>query len=464
MAQAISRVKLPRAAELTRMCKETLRDFAREAADFRIAFHINDQLHPPILALPENPRREASCGLPRRNYLLLETKYYNAVILTGLRSYGRAENEFHDLFQQLGFPDIAPGVDLWQGYGVRDMRKMGRTWARLHKENTELLHLTIRTIRRYMFLEMLIAQAYEYLATLAFNERKRHDNVIQDPNVRKEDEESVRRRTYSEAMYVLATEIMRYVDDHGFLQTENAYLRTLYGVLMATLDRYCEAHRRLNEASGYLAHSAKRNATVTLAVADLRRAEVYLLRAEKEARATEKENQAVTKRHRKKGALACLEDAVFCLDRAQASLDENRRKDVWWWTLMYELRMRACLCLTTLTPRACELAHDSLAARFCREPPCDKQSRCAHALQDATQLIVADPFRLARLMKMFHDLGKGLGTKRQELHLKELEQLLEYLQLVKRARKDDSYGRYPLDASILQYVALVEAQLKGTKQ
>lgn len=65
---------------------------------------------------------------------------------------------------------------------------------------------------------------------------------------------------------------------------------------------------------------------------------------------------------------------------------------------------------------------------------------------------------------MFHDLGKGLGTKRQELHLKELEQLLEYLQLVKRARKDDSYGRYPLDASILQYVALVEAQLKGTKQ
>ena len=50
---------------------------------------------------------------------------------------------------------------------------------------------------------------------------------------------------------------MRYVDDCDFLQIENAYIRTLNGVLMATLGRYCEAHRRINEASGYLAHSSK---------------------------------------------------------------------------------------------------------------------------------------------------------------------------------------------------------------
>ncbi|MBN2023333.1 MAG: SIR2 family protein [Pirellulales bacterium] len=445
IAQAIARVKLRRAAELARMCADALRDFAREAADFRMAFRINEQLHDVILASPQDSGQDGERRLARRDYLSLEAKYYKAVILTGLRSYGRAEDELHDLFRQLGFPEIAPGTHLWQGYSVHDMRRMGRAWARSRKEDADLLKLAIRAVRRYMFLEMLIAQANECPTATQASAGAAVGTT--------HNKECVKRRQYSEVMYVLGTEIMRYVDDHDFLQVENAYLRTLYGVLMATLDRFYEAHRRLNEASGYLAHSPRRNDSVARAVADLRRAETYLLHGEKVAIVDGKEETS----------LAFLEDAVCCLDRARVSLDEGQRKDVWWWTLMYELQMRICLCLVRMSPGVCTHKNLVLAARFCHEPRCEQQGRCTQTLRDAAQLIVADPFRMARLTKMFRDCQLPSGGASQDAVDEELNRAATNLKRIMEARGEEGFGRYSLDDRIREYIEHVQKDLSNKK-
>src|SRR5262249_31732464 len=151
------------------------------------------------------------------------------------------------------------------------------------------------------------------------------------------------RLRHAEGIYTLATSITRYVRDHAFLQIENTYLRTHYGVVLANLGRFNEAHRRLNEASGYLSQSSKATDGLAHAVIDLRRAETYLLQAVAiigELAVGERSGPRDVRDVARKVQVgeAYLDDMQFALERARARF-VNHRKDVWWWTLMSELEL-----------------------------------------------------------------------------------------------------------------------------
>lgn len=149
-----SRMRSERGRQLCQMCRETLRDFSREAADFRRAARFNNRLERGLL--PPAVGKPAGATLSSVELRHLERQYYDGVILTGLRSYERAEAEFRALFRQLGFPHTWRESCHWSDMPGLDIRQMGRDWARSQKGNPDILKLAIRTCRRYMFLEMLI--------------------------------------------------------------------------------------------------------------------------------------------------------------------------------------------------------------------------------------------------------------------------------------------------------------------
>lgn len=450
---ATSRMKSERANQLCQMCRETLRDFAREAADFKTAARFNDRLERGLV--PEATSKVANCTLSQTDLRHLERQYYDGVILTGLRAYDRAQAEFHDLFRQLGFPHTWREACHWSDFPSSDIRQMGRDWARSQKGRADVLKLAIRSCRRYMFLQMLIGQAYQYASEMEL--RKADETAGRSPPKfwqARGDLACRGLRRYSERIYILGTEIMRYVDDHEFLQIENTYIRTLYGVLLATIGRCEEAHRRLNEAAAYLAHSPKRNDAVTEAVLLLRRAEAYLCQAEDAvywpfADIIESKLTGSESLH-----LAYLEDAHSCLVQARERMQIGQRKDAWWWTLMYELQIRVC-ALTSEVCDGCEQRHLS----FCKK--CQDGSYAKKVLAEAATLTTGDPFRLARLTILFKDLMCHRRGDFDSNVRPSISESIERIAGAKRARDSEEYSRYPLDNRVADHINEVMSVLTG---
>jgi hypothetical protein len=402
----------PRGEEFSRACHEVIRDYAREAADFRRAFA-------SIVAIEQMGNRAtiAANTAKAERYEILQQSYYKAVVLTGLRSYQMAEEEYHHLFEMLGFSDIEGHMCRWKDYSTADMRELARRWAREYKGDVRMLRLAIMTGRRYMFLEMLIAQIELLLSDNTITARMR----TQGGDIRKNN--SNRLRNYSEGLYHMTTELMRYVDDAALLQIENAYIRTLYGVLLGTMGRFYEAHRRLNESSAYLAMSSKCDDAAALAVSDLRRAEVYLLQG-----LADRENRG------DRSKLGCWNDAWNCLERAKRQLEREERKDVWWWTLLSELILRTS---NELQLKGAKETHQADSHAF---------------MNEARTLIVADPFRLARMGALFAASLKGRsGTVTERGMVNELKKDLTNACEIRRW----DCGKYPLDSRIDEYLARV---------
>jgi hypothetical protein len=134
-------------------------------------------------------------------------------------------------------------------------RDSARQWAGQQREDQVRIGKAVRILRRYHGLCLLRAQLYERLG-----------------------KEDLRREVLmrAEALYICATELMRNIDDVRFVQNENAYLRANQGLALSWMNRPREAHRRYNEAYGYLNQMLTPPMSLRFATIDARRTETFL--------------------------------------------------------------------------------------------------------------------------------------------------------------------------------------------
>ena len=246
-----------------------------------------------------------------------------------------------------------------------------------------------KVLRRLLLLHLLQAQALELKATRAASTSARNSLLE------------------CEKIYNVATSLMRYISDAEFLQQENVYFRTHFGIALARLGRSKEGLRRLNEASGYLARSVGGNSGVQWAVIDLRRAEIQLVGKQ-------------------------LDDTEFLLDRAERRLS-SAGQNSWWWTWLYHLR------LETIYKKLQSRDHSSDRVESLRQA-------AKHAFCHGTQLIREDIFRFACIIDWYSKIeGPSKNSKRLDDSRKRLalirdsilesgyqpnERILRYVQLV----------------------------------
>lgn len=389
-----------RAHQLWCLCCELQRDFAAGVTDFDTALRENMRIRsdeeqqrssPP----GSNPRVSSATGAMTSDGLrLLILEHREAHLLAGLRSYEAAEECFGEFFREIDLVlPLRPSVKK----AVWKTRDKAREWLDGPRASEDALKETVTALRRYMFLEMLIAQIHG----LCGKARKRRDTLQR-----------------AELVYVAATDLMRGVDDSGFLQRENAYIRTSYSVLLANMGRYYEARRRLNEARGYLAQSDMPSDAVAWAVVDLRRAEIHLRQVEALARRSRRPQSDSLQSWKDRARIrrALLEDAFEALERARCHL-ALRHSNIWWYTWMLELHLTLCSFLVVKKGGAkCRggvtLRGNALACSTC--PGVLK--RCRDVIGEAVRVIQKDPLRQARLTNLVLDITKATACRgRSEL-------------------------------------------------
>ncbi len=413
-----------------RTCNELLRDFHREVAEFPDAIKYNEKVN------SLSPARDGQSGLKLDN---IRERYEKIVYLIGYRCYEEAESEIFELFDALHIKhfldkEVHNGSDNLTSV---EYRQIARDWIEQETPSLKILQCVIRSLRRLMFLEMLIAQKYQLLSEV----EEENENFREYSNKR------LLFLKRSEIVYVFTTELMRNLDDPDFLQTENAYIRTHYGVLLGNLGRFFEAHRRLNEAYGYLTQSSKRNSPTPWAVLYLRRAEVYL----KQAQFCDPES---TEEKVKRKIQVYLNDAYCSLEQAERYL-KGFRKNIWWWTWMYELKVSVCVLLAKIH-RQCPQRH--YITRGQHEPfACSRCAfegqRCFELLQESMELIQFDPLRQAKLTFLFSDFLSNIKLNGMEGCIRLLKDALERSVLLLKIRERND--NYPLGSGLGDYVNAV---------
>ncbi len=343
------------------------RDFARDTARFHDARRNCEAVEPrPTRMPPDSDLEDLKC------------RYEDTNCTVGLRAYDEALKKFAELFQALG---LRPVITLIDDDGNLDelakarlddprkyigrMREVAHEWSR-NDHSEERRQLAIKVVRRHMFLLMLIGQTRRLVAKLKDDRSERDKDLF----------------VAAEGDYALATAMMRYCWDHEFLQRENVAIRGHAAVMLATLGRFHEAHRRLNEAWGYLVRAQARTSGTVAAIMDLRRAEVYLRQAQDASPAGSNPNP--TK------ALAFLEDADSALTRASTRwLTEPTR--AWWRTLSCELAL-SVRQQEAIVKGQVPLPQELLAA-------------AEETLKEVFRVTKTDVFRLTQAIRIWTEMG-----------------------------------------------------------
>jgi hypothetical protein len=430
------------AGELKEVCGSLKSEFLRGSADFHAVLEHNRQCG--------NFSKRKDKQQDNNNKIeVLANLYKRAVFLIGFRCYGEARSKFVELFKLFGLIEDSTEV---LPYDTEELYDLVRKWTSSSRSGEEL-QLAIKAIRRYIFLELLIAE----LCRL-------NDNDAAAGEIWKK----------SEKMYTLAVELARHCKDSVFLQVINTYLRTDHGVLLANLGRYHEAYRRLNEASGYLARSLKKEDSVSWAVLNLRRAQVYLVRAE----------EKISKGHQRSvdgdmEVLALLNDAYLVLEHAEQHL-LGQRKYVWWWTFLYELQMTLCVYLSKIKKsngrNICEIVekgsrHENIALACSL---CDGKGRCFSRMFDkGTRLIKYDVLRYARMMELLLEFlknNKRLISKKSSksfqkefvLNLNNVNRLKDVLE--ERKKMEQNCEEYHLFEAINTYAQKIIVEVEAFKE
>lgn len=417
--------------KLQQACLEIQRDLFRELADFPKELEVLEKQRIDSAdanhdvgrddTTPEEPDLNNKCvshyadisgrsaveqHCPPLEYSRFELEYEEAVAQTGLRLYDDAEKSLIALIERLykhsngSLPDSLKLPETYSRPTIEEIRKTGRQWI-ARAPDDPIRKLMVRTIRRYMFLLMLKAQL------IALQESKIKEGIFGFASRSHIDKYQILLKK-AEAFYCLATELMRYISDHKFLQKENALIRTHYGVLLGNMQRFYEARRRLNEASAYLKQSGESPDSISWAIIDLRRVEVYLVEAcDLVAQWIKKPGEDPTSNAWRQ-CVAITNDAQTCLDRARSKM-EGHRKNVWWWTWSYQLQISICVIISRLKTR---IFADTKNVRCWNKrqtenlglvcQSCDGNwKKCRDLFSESMRLIMLDPLRQARLIELF---------------------------------------------------------------
>lgn len=197
---------------------------------------------------------------------------------------------------------------------------------------------------------------------------------------------------------------------------------TLYGLALGYLNRFTEAHRRLNEAHALMSRGRRGLRGTEFAVLHLRRAEVYLTQAE--APGNKRPDQ-------KLDALffACIDDAWASLERAEKALSGSSHSSLWWGRL-YSLKLRTYSLFRHLGDG------DIASIRESRRMPLPFRRRLQHdeyvrqLIERALLTNDGDYYRIlrvsryyARVVKAFKKMRIGDLEPRYELVAKALEEV-----------------------------------------
>ena len=381
--------------KLELVCEDLLRDFARtRGGEFKRRKHIETSSRrsdPPEASLLRK-RQDADGLLHRRQYK--EAEKLLEELFAGISLFEKGEQE-NKISWSIRFSEEEKDYPKL----VARMRKLGRDWC-LNEKSEQTMQLAVRGLRGYIFLQMLISQADSL-------KNSNQTSVFDSTNSTSDAADSHLRLRHAEGIYTLATSIMRYVRDHDFLQVENAYLRTHYGVLLAELGRFKEAHRRLNEAAGYLSQSTKATDGLSWAIIDLRRAETYLFQALKGTTEPDESVKSISRTCAETGKQlqkheggqlrqgAYLVDMRYALERAKSRFI-NHRKDVWWWTLSLELEL-SYFVMRHQQRRNTESNTVALAPK--------EIEKCVDTVKKGLLIVHSDRVRLARLLHLLISLG-----------------------------------------------------------
>jgi hypothetical protein len=417
--------------KLSVVCEDILCDFSRtRGGEFR----------PRRQTRPMSKLKQAPNNLPI-------SRRQDADGLLHERKYARCEREFEELFKELQIPpmnfDSTKGdfIDL-----VSKMRGDAKQWCQQSRSDEEM-KLAVRGLRGYMFLQILISHVAKLCCEKSVGGQDDQTN------------ECYLRLRYAESIYTLATSVTRYITDHDFLQLENTYIRTHYGVLLADLKRFKEGHRRLNEATGYLSKSSKATNGLAWAVIDLRRAETYLFQARSAlegpagcctdslvqdfyGRAHEAKEA-----DRQRSAGAFLDDMRYALERARARF-VNHRKDVWWWTLLLELQ----LAYFDERCRQRQLISSDEVPLSVRDV-----TECVDLVNKALLMFHSDGVRFARMLDLLMSIERRIGTKDPEAAKKLNDKAVEVSKRLKEYRKG-------IEGDLKVYVDAVAVEFRKSAQ
>jgi hypothetical protein len=122
---------------------------------------------------------------------------------------------------------------------------------------------------------------------------------------------------------------------------ESVACLSLHGLALGYLDRFTEAQRKIDEASGSLASSSLAHDPLELAIIELRRASLFLLEARSiRVHRSVPNTKPIDLADAPRSASARVEDAWRCVERAHELLSGNSRI-VSWWERLYTTQLRA---------------------------------------------------------------------------------------------------------------------------
>ncbi len=260
--------------------------------------------------------------------------------------------------------------NLAAGDEPQKLRSIAATWL-CEKKNASTIRFAVKVLRRFMYAQVLGA-VFDNL-----------DNEFPSKQV-------VSKWKMAEGVYTMVTELLRYAREEPgmFGCIENVRIRSEYALVLAHLKRFSEAHRRLDEAMGYLAIIPGGLDSARLAEVAVRRAEVNLLLAQSE-----------------KGSnrfCALVRDCFDSIERAERVLYEHSEA-IWWRSKLCIIQLEACLCAQKLPPEA-----KSKILPYFRE----KINRYPEILRLGMQLAKGDPLRtlwLSQLGLSLYEHGKDRG-------------------------------------------------------
>ena len=414
-------------------CHRLQRDVAREVADFPLSLKYNDGLR--TVGLERKRQRDTNVELRKARL-----DYEDAVILTSLRSYSVAAESFTILARSYKIQECGEWTSATQA------RRRATQWLRQNRNDPDMVREAVRLVRRYMMLELLRGQA------MRLAHRKQQKAILESELV------------YLNANYCyhFAAELLRFVpsDVSRFDYWENARLRGQMGTVLAALRRDSEALRRLEEAETFV-RNADVSDRLSLGIINLRRAEVLLQLARRKPafrRLVRRVNRGhtapptllteVRELRPVQRSLMLIDKASECLEIAEDNLRGHRR-NVWWWTLLYELQMKAIeffqvvKCCTNAEERRDEARE--FASRFEQRTHAWKPREL---VRDAERIIRIDAFRMARIVESYWRITTATSD-RDESELRDLGQRVQSV-LTEREKVER-----PLDEDVKRYVDMV---------
>jgi len=201
-------------------------------------------------------------------------------------------------------------------------------------------------------------------------------------------------------------------------------LLTQYALVRSVLRDFSEAHRRLNEAEAILEMLGSGTTSLERGIVDLHRAEVLTQQSvflpgvlPEKMTPLGNHRQSILDLDIRRGAdklfdthskwgasdkiqknAICVQDAMRYIDQARVALG-GHRKNVWWVTWMFELRLKA-MELQAFASLADQetgvLAH--LGVEACPE---HSVSDCDNILDNALRMVRLDVYRLARIVESY---------------------------------------------------------------